>query len=124
MTMPQPTGAFGILSAAQMRMARAGLSLTTRELGDAVGLSAMSISRYERGELKVISIATMQALLAFFQKRGVFFGPKDSISLRENVFQADRWFMLACFRLLEDHGIHPTSTMLCDAYRRQEEGQS
>jgi transcriptional regulator with XRE-family HTH domain len=107
-----------MITPAQLRMARAALDLTTRQLGEAVGLSAMAVSRYERGDLSVISVATEQRLTVWFTEQRVFFGPADGVCLTQNAFAQERWLGMACYQLLRDHGILPSSTDLLTAYQR------
>jgi len=107
-----------MITPAQLRMARAALDLTTRQLGEAIGLSAMAVSRYERGDLSVMSVATAQRLAAWFTERRVFFGPADGVCLRQNAFAQERWLGLACYQLLRDHNILPSSSDLLTAYQR------
>jgi transcriptional regulator with XRE-family HTH domain len=109
-----------ILSGCQLRMARAALTLTTRQLGERVGLSAMAISRYEHGDTRVISVKTMQSLVTFFTTQRVFFGPKDGVCVGQDVFAGERWLGLACYRLLQDNGVHPTSRDLLEAFARMQ----
>jgi transcriptional regulator with XRE-family HTH domain len=107
-----------VLSPRQLRMARAALDLSTRALGARVGLSAQTISRYERGHLGVLSLQTMERLVAFLTAQGVFFGPHDGVCLQEDAFADDCWFGLACYQILLDLGMHPSSRALLDAFKR------
>ncbi|WP_297924290.1 helix-turn-helix transcriptional regulator [uncultured Agitococcus sp.] len=62
------------------KISRAILGLTTRELADELGVSAMAISRFERGDEKVISLATAKKAERFFTERGIVFGDNNSIT--------------------------------------------
>jgi transcriptional regulator with XRE-family HTH domain len=105
----------------QLRMARAALALTTRELGTMVGVSAMAISRYERGDTGVMAVATIEKLTHYCHEQGVFFGPKDGVCYGENVFASERWLGVACYELLLEHHITPTSRDLLDAWHRAQQ---
>lgn len=102
----------------QLRMARAALDLSLRDLAAALNLSAMALSRYENGDLGVMSVQTVLALGDFFTVRGVFFGPRDGVCVGHNVFHSERWLGLACYQMLKEAGISPTSRELLDAYAR------
>ena len=102
----------------QLRMARAALDLSLRDLGAALDLSAMALSRYENGDLSVMSIQTVLEIGAFFGAHGVYFGPRDGVCVGQNVFASERWLGLACYQLLKDNGISPSSRELLDAYQR------
>ena len=107
-----------MITPAQLRMARAALDLTTRQLGAVLGLSAQAISRYERGDRSVMSVDTAERVMAWFTAQHVFFGPADGVCLRQNVFAQERWWGLACYQLLKEHGILPSSSDLLTAYTR------
>lgn len=111
------------MSAIQAHMARAALRLTTRALAREVGLSATAISRYERGDETALSVATAARLQNWFEQQRVFFGPKQGVCLGENVFYAERWFSLACYQLLQEASITPSSSELLAAYQRAESAQ-
>ncbi len=106
------------MSPKQLRMARAALDLTTRALGQAVGVSAVAITRYEHGDTAVMSVATATHVAAWFEAQRVYFGPKDGVCLSANVFASERWLGLACYQLLQEHGIHPSSADLLAASDR------
>lgn len=99
-------------------MARAVLDLTTRELGKELGISAMAISRFESGDENVISLATARKAESWFRERRVFFGPKHGVCLDQDVFAQERWFSTACFKLLEEAGITPSSADLIAVHKR------
>jgi len=103
------------MSPTQLRMARAALALSARALGKAVGVSAMAISRYEHGDTAVMSMATVIRLTAWFEAQRVYCGPKDGVCCRANVFASERWLGLACYQLLLEHGIQPSSADLLAA---------
>jgi transcriptional regulator with XRE-family HTH domain len=107
-----------MITPAQLRMARAALDLTTRQMGEAVGLSAMAISRYEKGDLSVMSVATALRMRDWLLDQRVFFGPADGVCLGQNAFAQERWLGLACYQFLRDHGIVPSSSDLLTAYAR------
>lgn len=56
------------------------LGLTTRDLAKELGISAMSISRFERGDETVISLATAKKMENFFIKMGIIYGDDNSIT--------------------------------------------
>jgi transcriptional regulator with XRE-family HTH domain len=112
-----------MITPTQLRMARAALDLTTRTLGEKVGVSAMAVSRYENGDTGVMSVETMLHIEAFFHEHRVFFGPKDGICVGENVFASERWLGLACYHLLKEHGLQPSSRELLEAFERAQGGQ-
>ena len=107
-----------MLTPCQLRMARAALHVSLRTLGASLGLSGMALSRYENGDCSAISVATALDIEAFFVAQGIFFGPKDGVCVGTNIFQSERWLGLACYQMLKDHGISPTSRQLLDAYDR------
>jgi len=104
----------------QLRMGRAALKMTTREIGAAVGLSHTAIANFERGDESTMSVATAKRLEAWFIDRRVFFGPKHGVCLDSDVFAAERWYSTALFKLLDEAGIHPSSSELIAAGRRAE----
>jgi transcriptional regulator with XRE-family HTH domain len=112
-----------VLTPTQLRMARAALRLTTRALAASVGLSAMAISRYEQGDTGVLSMATALRLTQWFKERRLYFGPKDGVCLGADVFASERWLGLACYELLREHGIPPSSADLLRAYARFQDHQ-
>ena len=102
----------------QFRMARAAVSLTTKQLGDELGISAMAVSRFERGDESVISLATARKAELFFREHQVFFGPKHGVCIGQDVFAQQRWMATAFAKLLEEAGITPSSTDLIEAHKR------
>jgi transcriptional regulator with XRE-family HTH domain len=102
----------------QFRMARAVLDLTTRGIGKELGISAMAVSRFERGDENVLSLATARKAEAWFRDQRVFFGPKHGVCLNQDVFYQERWFSTACFKLLQEAGITPNSKDLIKANKR------
>lgn len=104
----------------QLRMARAYLQLTTRQLGEKLQVSAMAISRFERGDETVLSVATANNMEKWFADQRIYFGPKDGVCIGSNVFASDRWYSTALFKLLDEAGIHPSSTDLIEAGKRAE----
>ena len=62
-------------------MARAVLRLSTRKLGAELDISAVAISRYERGDEKVISLETAKKAVALFNGYGIHFGPSHGVVL-------------------------------------------
>jgi transcriptional regulator with XRE-family HTH domain len=107
-----------MLTPTQLRMARAALHLTTRDLGKRVQVSAMAVSRYENGDTGVMSVETVMRMERFFHEHRLYFGPKDGVCVGQNVFASERWLGLACYQLLKDKGIQPNSTDLLEAYHR------
>jgi transcriptional regulator with XRE-family HTH domain len=105
----------------QFRMARAALGLTTRELGAELNLSAMAISRFERGNETVISVATAKHAEAWFRDHQVFFGPKDGVCLGENVFAQERRILWALYRILRLAGIESSSSEIIVAMKAPDE---
>lgn len=105
----------------QMRMARAALRLSTRAFGQALGLSAVAVSRYERGDESAISVATARRIAEWFEKQRVFFGPKDGVCIGEDVFSQDRWYTRGLFQLLKERDAIPSSTELIAACKRANE---
>jgi transcriptional regulator with XRE-family HTH domain len=112
----------GMITPTQLRMARAALDLTTRDFGEHTGVSAMAISRYENGDTGVMSVETVRRLEDYCRDHHIFFGPKDGVCVGENVFATERWLGLACYQLLQEHGIQPSSRELLDAYTRSQGG--
>jgi len=99
-------------------MARAALRLSSRELGKEAGLSHTTIANFERGDEEAMSVATCKRLEEWFRSRRVFFGPKHGVCLDQDVFASERWYSTALFKLLDDAGIHPSSTDLIAAGKR------
>lgn len=108
------------MTPAQLRMARCYLTLTTRELGRKLEISANAISRFERGDENVMSVATANNIEKWFADQCIYFGPKDGVCIGSNVFASDRWYSTALFKLLDEAGIHPSSTDLIEAGKRVE----
>jgi hypothetical protein len=75
----------------------------------------MAISRYEHGDTTVMSMATVTRLTAWFEAQRVYCGPRDGVCCGVNVFRSERWLGLACYQLLQDHGIQPSSADLLAA---------
>ncbi|MAZ02533.1 MAG: hypothetical protein CMN56_05285 [Sneathiella sp.] len=67
---------YNFITSQQCRMARAALNITVRDLAEATGLSAMTITRFENGKNKG-SPDTLQTIAAAFQGRGIVFIPAD-----------------------------------------------
>ena len=103
----------------QMKMARHCIGMTTRQLGAALEISHVAVSRYERGDTSAISAATAAKAEDFFTRNDVFFGAKDGICLGENVFATEAWMRKALLRLLEQAGIKPSSTDLINAAKQE-----
>ncbi len=108
----------------QLRMGRAALKMTTRELAAAVGLSHTAIANFERGDESTMSVATAKRLESWFIDRRVFFGPKHGVCLDSDVFATERWYSTALFKLLDEAGINPSSSELIAAGRRDESSNS
>ena len=104
-----------IISPAQMRMARAAMGLSLREMGPAFEVSAMAISRFERGDCGVMSVETLERIRVFFLTRRVFFGPADGVCLNQDVFSGERWLASALWQLLTEAGIKPSSSEIIAA---------
>ncbi len=99
-------------------MARAALRLSSRQVGEILGVSHGAICRYERSDEDVISLRTVMKAKEFFESKGIFFGPKDGVCVGQDAFTGDRWFTTACLQLLKEAGITPSSTELLAAHRR------
>lgn len=91
--------------------------MTTRELGAELGISAMAVSRFERGDETIISLATAKRAEEWFQNRQVFFGPKNGVCFGENVFEQERKYLVAFYQILKNAGIEPSSTEIIAAMR-------
>lgn len=63
--------------AAQLRMARYGLGLTTREVTEATGVSSVPLSKVESG--KTVNDTTLIALINFYRTLGVDFRTDGSV---------------------------------------------
>ena len=100
----------------QLRMGRAALKMTTREFAAEVGLShTTAIANFERGDESVMSVATAKRLEAWFRGWRVFFGPQHGVCLDSDVFASERWYLTALFKMLDEAGIHPSSSDLIDS---------
>lgn len=77
----------------------------------------MAVSRFERGDETVISLATAKRAEEWFQNRQVFFGPKNGVCFGENVFEQERRYLVAFYQLLRNAGIEPSSTEIIAAIR-------
>lgn len=102
----------------QFRMARAALALTTREMGHHLDISATAISKYERGLQHVLSVETMLRIEEWLRDSQIFFGPGHGVCVGQDVFAQERWFTTACFKLLQEAGITPSSSDLIAASQR------
>lgn len=109
------------ITPAQLRMARAALSMTMREAATWLDLSAMAISRFERGDESVISVATAKRIAEWFQTRRVYFGPKDGVCIDSDAFAQERWYAAGLFQLLKERDAVPSSTELIEAAKRARE---
>ena len=65
-----------------------------------------------------MSVATAKRLEAWFRGRRVFFGPQHGVCLDSDVFASERWYLTALFKMLDEAGIHPSSSDLIAAGRR------
>lgn len=104
-----------ILTPAQMRMARAALGMTLRQLGKAVKVDPNAISRYETGASKMISYRSMEKLALFFRSKRIYFGPNHGVCVGQDTFAAERWFSTALYRILAENGINPSTDELIKA---------
>jgi transcriptional regulator with XRE-family HTH domain len=110
-----------MMSPESMRMARAALQMSLRDLGSELGVSANALSRYERGDENVISAATVIRAQAFFNERQIYFGPANGVCIGQDVFAQSRWSRAAMSAILHQHGIYPSSSELIAAYSACEE---
>lgn len=99
----------------QARMARAAVQQTTREVADAIGVSAQTISKIERGVFGV-QPQTIAALENHYTALGVSIGPPDTISYYSE--HGPEWLSVALLQLLGEIGPIPTSQELILAHRR------
>ncbi len=107
-----------MITAIQLRMARAAKNMSLRELGKELNLSAVAISRYEQGDSTVIAVDRITQIKRYFESAGIYFGPKNSIAIGENIFLHEKWLGLACYQLLVEHAIAPSSKELLEAVQR------
>ena len=70
----------------QFRMARAVLGLTRHGIGKELGISTMTVNRFESGDESVISLETSKLAEEWFRDRRVFFGPKNGVCIDQDVF--------------------------------------
>ena len=94
--------------------------MTTREFAAEVGLSHTAIANFERGDESVMSVATAKKAGGVVSCRRVFFGPRHGVCLDSDVFASERWYSTALFKMLDEAGIHPSSSDLIAAGRRAE----
>lgn len=96
----------------QLRMARAALHMTMRDMSDVLGCTASAVGGYEKGDESKLGWATLAEAERYFTSNRVFFGPKDSVCVGADVFEQDRWYATALFQLLKEGGGVPISTEL------------
>ena len=108
-----------MLTPAQSRMARAALNLPLRDVAKSVGASHTAIAYFEQGQLRRISVDLISRLEAWYQSHGVYFGPASGVALNQDVFATERHLIVALWRVLQAHGIHPTSTDLVVAMQNE-----
>ena len=68
-----------VITPVQLRMARAALQLTVRELGALAGISATTVTRIENNQTKPHA-ASMQAFAKVFRERGLLFVAGDDLA--------------------------------------------
>lgn len=107
-----------MISPAQFRMARAASSQSLRDMAIRLGKSVNALSRFERGDTSVISQKTILEAKLIFEGFGLFFGPADGVCIKQNVFDQERMLQQAFYRLLNDHGVYPSSSDILSAYKR------
>jgi transcriptional regulator with XRE-family HTH domain len=110
-----------MISPESMRMARAALQMSLRDLGFEIGVSANALSRHERGDENVISAATVIRAQNFFNERKIYFGPANGVCIGQDVFAQSRLMRASLSIILHQHGIYPSSSELIAAYSACEE---
>jgi len=105
-----------MISSVQAKMARAALSLTCSDVGDAIGISGPTVSNFETGKTDNATIS--MALEAYYLSRSLTFGPRHTVSVGPSPFSEDAWLSRALYQLLLDNNITPTIQALLDASHR------
>lgn len=106
-----------MLTPIQSRMARAALGRSLRDVAKALQCSHTSIAYFEQGQSRRISIEFIDQLTRWYCAQGIVFGPASGVAIHQNVFATERALTLALWRILQAHGILPTSTELLAALR-------
>ncbi len=107
-----------MITPTQMRMARAALRLSMREAAKKLGVSHNAIARYEREDEAAMSVATVNRIGKWFISQRVYFGPKDLVCVGSDAFYQERWMSIACWQLMKEANLAPSSTDLIGAYKR------
>ncbi|MDF2366313.1 helix-turn-helix transcriptional regulator [Sneathiella sp.] len=68
-----------IITPVQLRMARAALKMTVRELGELSGIAPNTVTRIENGRTKA-QAGSMQAFAKVFRERGLLFVAGDDLA--------------------------------------------
>ena len=68
-----------VISPIQLRMARAALQMTVRELGALAGVSPNTVTRIENEQTRA-QTGTMQAFAKVFRERGLLFVAGDDLA--------------------------------------------
>ena len=76
-----------------------------RELAEEIGCSHQAIKKFEDGANSQYA----GAIQFYFESQRVFFGPRESVSVGENVFLQDRRMIYALNQILQRNGITPSS---------------
>jgi transcriptional regulator with XRE-family HTH domain len=98
-------------------MARAACGLSAQDICALLGVSRVALNNAEAGR-KPLGAPTWARLQAFYEGKGILFGPHHWVGTGSHVIQQEGAMVLALWHLLQDHGITPNSQELLAAYQR------
>mgnify|MGYP000541811774 CR=1 FL=1 len=104
------------LAPQQMRMARAALKLTLRDLAFHIGVSAQYLSRLENGAAEPDD--TAYKIKKHYERAEIVFGPSHTVSVNRDVVSAERELSEALWQLCTEQGVWPSSHDLRMAHAR------
>jgi len=98
-------------------MARAALTLTAQAVCQFLGISRVALNNAEAGR-KPLGSQTWARLQAFYADKGILFGPHHWVGTGTHVIHQEGVLVLALWRLLQEHGVTPSSQEVLAAYQR------
>jgi len=101
----------------QARMARAACGLSAQDICAFLGVSRVALNHAEAGR-KPLGAPTWARLEAFYADKGILFGPHHWVGTGTHVIHQEGVLVLALWRLLQEHGVTPSSQEVLAAYQR------
>jgi len=101
----------------QARMARAACGLSAQDICGEVGISRVALNNAEAGR-KPLGAPTWARLQAFYEGKGILFGPHHWVGTGTDVIRQEGTMVLALWQLLQEQGVTPSSQELLAASQR------